>query len=131
MKEVKINFSYVSEDTVTSSKLASSVGSGIADVYATPMMVALMENSAMNCLDEFLEDGESSVGIKISTTHVSATPVGMKVKAEAEIKAVDGRKVDFKIIAYDESGVIGEADHTRFVVNTKKFIEKANNKIIV
>lgn len=131
MREVQILTTNKTEIIVTKDKLASVVGSGCADVFATPMMIALMENSAMKCLESFLDDGETSVGTEISTTHISATPFGMKVYAESTITAVDGRKVDFKIEAFDECGKIGEATHSRFVVNAEKFISKANSKLNV
>ena len=128
MKEIQINANNRTELIVSKDKLASSVGSGNANVFATPMMVALMENSAMKCLSDFLEDGETSVGVAISTTHIAATPFGMKVYAISTITSFEGRKVNFKIEAFDECEKIGEATHTRFVVNLEKFISKANSK---
>ncbi len=131
MQQVQIQATNKTEATVTEQHLASFVGSGLAEVYATPMMVALMENSAMNCLAQFLDEGETSVGTEISVSHISATPLGMKVYAISAITAVDGRKVDFEIEAFDECGKIGTAKHTRFVVNSEKFIQKANSKFNV
>lgn len=129
MKQIITGTTNKSKVTVTKDKLASSVGSGAADVFATPMMIALMENSAFENLANFLEDGETSVGTEISVSHTSATPFGMEVYAVSTITAVDGRKVDFKIEAYDPCGLIGEATHSRFVVNSEKFIAKANSKL--
>ena len=83
----------------------------------------------MNCLAQFLDEGETSVGTAISTTHSAATPCGMKIKAEAKIIAVNGRKVDFEIIACDEVGEIGKATHSRFVVFSEKFQAKTDSKI--
>jgi predicted thioesterase len=131
MKEIKINTQNKLEMIVTEDQLASKVGSGAADVFATPMMVALMENSAMQCLADFLDEGETSVGIEISVSHTSATPLGMNVYAISTITAVDGRKVDFDIEAFDECGKIGTAKHSRFVVNFEKFMQKTNAKLKV
>ena len=108
--------------------LASYVGSGDVEVYATPMMIALMEEVSAKCLQQFLEEGMASVGMHIATSHIAATPKGMTVKAQAQITAVDGRKVSFAIKAYDEAGLIGEGTHERFIVNRQKFQEKTQAK---
>ncbi len=129
MKEVIINTKMKAEQTVEASKTAAAVGSGTARVFATPMMIALMENAALKCLDKFLDEGETSVGTEIQTTHISATPMDMDVYAIAEIVGAEGRRVDFKITAYDKCGVIGEAKHTRVVVNAERFESKANEKL--
>ena len=114
---------------VSKEMLASAVGSGAADVFSTPMMIALMEKAAFLNLQQFLDEGESSVGMEISVKHTSATPLGMEVYATSEITAIDGKKVDFKMEAYDSCGLIGEATHSRFVINAEKFIAKANSKL--
>ena len=129
MKQIITGTTNKSKVTVTKDKLASSVGSGAADVFATPMMIALMENSAFENLANFLDEGETSVGTEISVSHTSATPFGMEVYAVSTITAVGGHKIDFKIEAYDSCGLIGEATHSRFVVNSEKFIAKANSKL--
>lgn len=128
MKQITVNKVKEYEIIVTESMLASKVGSGIVDVYATPMMVALMEQTAVMCLAEFMEGDETSVGIRMDTTHEAATPVGMRVIAKATITAVEGKKVTFAIIASDESSIIGRATHERFIVNKHRFEEKAKNK---
>ncbi len=129
MKNIVISTQYKSEDFVSRDKLASTVGSGDADVFATPMMVALMENAAMKCLLQFLEEGESSVGTEISASHISATPLGMKVYAVATLTGFEGKRVEFNVEAFDECGKIGEAKHTRFIINLEKFSNKTNAKI--
>lgn len=129
MKEIKLQASLTKECLVTNELLASSVGSGIVKVYATPMMIALMENCAAELLSQFLEEGETSVGIRIQTTHDAATPAGMKVWATAEITAVDRKKVTFRIVAKDEKDVIGVAEHARFIVNKEAFEAKAQSKL--
>ncbi|MEG0709863.1 MAG: thioesterase family protein [Erysipelotrichaceae bacterium] len=129
MKDIQIHATYNQEITVSKELLASSVGSGIVDVYATPMMIALMENTAATCLDQFLEQGETSVGVMMNTTHDAPTPLGMKVFVSAEIVGVDRKKVSFKIIAKDEKDTIGTALHDRFIINKEKFEAKANSKL--
>lgn len=129
MKEITIGSVLTKELTVTNDLLACHVGSGIVQVYATPMMIALMENTACECLNPFLDEGETSVGVMMNTTHDAATPAGMKVRVTAEITAVDRKKVSFSIIAEDEKDVIGKASHDRFVVNKEKFESKAQSKL--
>lgn len=129
MKEITIGSVLTKELTVTDDLLACHVGSGIVQVYATPMMIALMENTACECLNPFLDEGETSVGVMMNTTHDAATPAGMKVRVTAEIIAVDRKKVSFSIIAEDEKDVIGKASHDRFVVNKEKFESKAQSKL--
>lgn len=129
MKEITIGSVLTKELTVTNDLLACHVGSGIVQVYATPMMIALMENTACECLNQFLDEGETSVGVMMNTTHDAATPAGMKVRVTAEIIAVDRKKVSFSIIAEDEKDVIGKASHDRFVVNKEKFESKAQSKL--
>ena len=129
MKEIKIGSVLTKEITVTDDLLACHVGSGIVNVYATPMMIALMENTACECLNPFLDEGETSVGVMMNTTHDAATPAGMKVSVTAEITALDRKKVSFSIIAKDEKDVIGKASHDRFVVVKEKFETKAQSKL--
>ncbi|RHU04641.1 MULTISPECIES: thioesterase family protein [Erysipelotrichaceae] len=129
MKEIKIGSVLTKEITVTDDLLACHVGSGIVNVYATPMMIALMENTACECLNPFLDEGETSVGVMMNTTHDAATPAGMKVSVTAEITAIDRKKVSFSIIAKDEKDVIGKASHDRFVVVKEKFEAKAQSKL--
>lgn len=128
MKEIKLGATYTLETTVEESLLASHVGSGIVDVYATPMMIALMEKTATLCLDSYLDEGETSVGVMINTTHDAATPSGMDVQATAEIIAVEHKKVTFRIVAKDECDTIGVAKHERFIVVKDKFEARAKTK---
>lgn len=129
MKEIVINTSFTNEMIVTEDQLACKVGSGIVEVYATPMMIALMEKTACDCLQQFLEEGETSVGVMMNTTHDAATPAGMKVQATAVITAVDRKKVSFEIIAKDEKDTIGKASHDRFIVKKEVFEAKAKAKL--
>lgn len=108
---------------------AKIVGSGDLLVYATPCMVALMEGAACESIAPFLAEGESSVGTMMNVVHTSATPVGMEVRAESVVTAVDGRKVSFEIVAYDEAGEIGRATHERFIIKAERFLEKTYDKL--
>lgn len=125
MKEVRIGQTLTKEMVVEEKDLAVQVGSGSVSVFATPMMIALMEHAAAACLDAFLDEGETSVGVMMNTTHDAATPCGMKVCATAQIVAVDRKKIRFDIIAKDEKDVIGTAAHERVVVNKEKFEARA------
>lgn len=125
MKDIVIGTVFEKELVVSEEQLACNVGSGIVRVYATPMMIALMEAAACSCLAPFLEDGETSVGVMMNTTHDAATPVGMKVHVKAEITAVDRKKVSFAMIATDEKDTIGVASHDRFIVKKESFEAKA------
>jgi len=108
---------------------ALEVGSGSLLVYATPCMVALMEGAACEAIAAALPEDKTSVGIALSISHLSATPVGLEVRAEAEVISVDKNIVSFTVTAYDESGKIGEGTHKRAIVSTQKFLEKTYNKL--
>lgn len=108
---------------------AKTMGSGSLDVFATPAMIALMEETAWKSVQPYLEEGQGSVGIQLNVDHLSATPLGMKVRCESEVTAVEGRKLTFKVAAYDEAGLIGEGTHQRFIVDNEKFQGKANKKL--
>ena len=108
---------------------AQYVGSGSLLVYATPCLAALMEGAACAAIEEALPQGQTSVGTALNLEHLSATPVGVDVRASAEVTAVDGRKITFAITAFDEAGEIGRATHTRVLVNSEKFLEKTYQKL--
>lgn len=108
---------------------AREVGSGDLLVYATPCMVALMEGAACEAIAEALTDTQTTVGTALSIEHISATPVGMEVRAEAEVTAVEGKVITFELHAFDEDGEIGKGTHKRVLVNSQKFLEKAYNKL--
>ena len=113
---------YTSEIKVEEKHLACNVGSGDLPVFGTPMMMALMENAAMLCVATDLEEGQSTVGGYISSSHIKPTGLGKTVKATAELIAIDGRKLKFKVVAEDEDGKIGEGEHLRFIINKEKFM---------
>lgn len=114
---------------VTKENTAAAVGSGGLLVFGTPYMIALMEKAACECINPYLEEGQSSVGTMLNVQHTSATPVGMEVRAEAILTAVDGRKLSFDVVAYDEKGEIGKGTHERFIINEEKFLAKTYDKL--
>ena len=116
------------DDVVTEDKLAKNVGSGLVRVYATAMMIALTEKAAVLSVEPFLEEGQGTVGTLVNMSHVSATPLGMKVWAETELVEIDRRKLTFKVAAYDERGLIGEGTHERFIIDNRRFQEKSESK---
>ena len=122
---------FISHETVRTKNYAKTMRSGDLEVFATPSMVALMENAAMTCLQSFLEEGQGSVGTHLDISHDAPPPIGMKVWAEAEITAVseNGKMVDFAVKAWDESGPIGSGTHTRAIVKNEKFLAKCNAKL--
>ena len=117
------------EITVTKELTAISVGSGDLEVYATPAMIALMEGTASESVKSELEEGQGSVGTSIAIKHLAATPVGMRVRCETELVDVDGRRLVFKIEAFDDKDKIGEGTHERFIISNDKFQNKTNSKL--
>ena len=108
---------------------AKEVGSGSLLVYATPCMVALMEGAACEAIEEALGEDKTTVGIELNIQHTSATPVGLEVRAEAEVTAVDGKIITFELRAFDEAGEIGKGTHKRAIVPVQKFLDKAYAKL--
>ena len=108
---------------------AKEVGSGDLLVYATPCMVALMEGAACEAIADCLTDTQTTVGTALNIEHLSATPVGLEVRAEAEVTAVEGKLITFSLRAFDEAGEIGRGTHQRVIVNSQKFLDKAYNKL--
>ncbi len=121
---MQIGKKYTSTMIVEEKHLACNVGSGDLPVFATPMMMALMENAAMLCVADELEDGSSTVGGQISSSHLKPTGLGKTVTATAELISADGRKLKFKVSASDEGGLIGEGEHLRFIIDKEKFMSK-------
>lgn len=108
---------------------AAEVGSGSLLVYATPCMVALMEGAACEAVADCLGEDKTTVGTELNISHLSATPVGLNVRAEAEVTAVEGKLITFQVTAYDEAGKIGEGTHKRCIVPVQRFLEKAYSKL--
>lgn len=126
--ELRAGMSAQVERIVSDDDTAVSFGSGGVRVFATPMMIALMENAALNAVDIHLGEGFATVGLSLNVKHIAATPVGMKVTARAELAGIEGRKLIFKVEAYDEHEKIGEGTHERYVVELAKFLEKTGRK---
>ena len=116
------------ETVVVQENTAAAVGSGLVPVFATPYMIALMENAAVNALTPYMEENQGSVGTHLDVSHDAATPIGMKVWAEAEVTAVDGKALTFSVTAYDEAGVIGKGTHNRFIITVDRFLAKSEKK---
>ena len=108
---------------------AKEVGSGDLLVYSTPCMVALMEGAACEAIADALGDNQTTVGTALNIEHISATPVGLEVRAEAEVTAVEGKVITFAVSAFDEVGQIGKGTHKRVLVNSQKFLEKVYDKL--
>lgn len=116
------------EIVVTKDVTAAAIGSGMVDVFATPMMISLMENTCAKSVASHLQADESTVGTHVNVSHCAATPIGMKVYCESELIEIDRRRLTFKVTAYDERGLIGEGLHERFIIDSKKFQAKINSK---
>lgn len=108
---------------------ALEVGSGSLLVYATPCMVALMEGAACEAIAQALPETQTTVGTLLNLEHISATPVGLEVRAEAEVTAVEGKCITFSVKAFDESGEIGHGTHQRVIVTSQKFLDRAYAKL--
>jgi len=117
--------SFTQEITVTENDTAIAHGSGSLPVFATPAMVAFMENTAVKCIANDLDKKLDTVGIQINTKHLKATKVGKKVTCTAKLTEVDGKKLTFEIEAADEDGPIGSSLHKRYVIDPIKFMERA------
>lgn len=118
------NSSFVLEESVKFETTAKAVGSGLLEVFATPAMIALMEKTAMMAVSEQMPEGFNTVGTRVEVDHIKATPLGMKVRCEASLRAQDGRKLEFEVVAHDETGLIGKGLHTRFIINEDRFMQK-------
>jgi predicted thioesterase len=116
-------------EIVTENNIARKYGSGSVNVYATPAMVGLMENASFSCVDPHLPKGHVTVGTFVDVKHLAATPVGMKVTAKVELVLVAGKRLEFKVEAFDEKEKIGEGTHGRYIINQDKFISKAEEKV--
>ncbi len=116
------------EIIVKENETAASYGSGGVDVYATPAMIGLIENTSLNAVDSFLPERYATVGVHLDVKHLAATPVGMKVTATAELIEIDRKKLVFKVEAFDEKDKIGEGTHSRFIINKEKFLKMTQEK---
>lgn len=121
---MEIGLSFTATTLVSAANTAAALGSGDMDVFATPAMVALMENAAMNCVSSHLEPNQTTVGSQINTSHIKPSALGATISATATLSAVEGRKLTFNVTARDEQGIIGEGTHSRFVVDRERFLAK-------
>ena len=121
---MEIGLTYTSTLVVSKDHVAAVMGSGDLHVFATPAMVALMENAAMLAVAPHLPEGSTTVGAMINTSHMKPSPVDETVRATAVLTGIEGRKLTFSIQATDSKGVIGEAEHVRFIVDKERFMSK-------
>lgn len=127
-EKIEVGMKREASEEVVEGNTALAVGSGSLPVYATPAMTCLMEKAAAELAEECLPEEWTSVGIALDVQHKAATPVGMKVRAEAEVTAVEGRKIVFAVRAFDGKEEIGSGTHQRFAVLREKFMAKARGK---
>ena len=127
--EITVGMKGIATTEIERADTALEVGSGSLLVYATPCMVALMEGAACNAIAEAIPEDKTSVGTELAISHISATPVGMEVRAEAEVTEVNGSMITFTVTAYDEVGKIGEGTHKRAVISTQRFLDKTYSKL--
>ena len=125
---MEIGLTYTSTLVVSKDHVAAVMGSGDLHVFATPAMVALMENAAMLAVAEHLPEGSTTVGAMMNTSHVKPSPVDESIKATAVLTEINGRELKFNIAARDEVGIIGEGTHTRFIVSRERFMDKLNKR---
>jgi fluoroacetyl-CoA thioesterase len=129
MNEITVGLIGETTQVVTTDDTAARWGSGLVAGYSTPAMIALMENAAFSATKDVLPEGQTTVGIEVNIKHLAATPVGMTVRARAELMQVEGRKLVFQVEAWDEVEKIGEGTHTRFVVDAARFDKRMREKI--
>lgn len=115
---------YTSKTTVCKENTALTIGSGDMEVFATPALVALMENAAMNAVKPYLPEGSTTVGAMIQTSHIKPSGLGEEISATALLEEAEGRKLTFKVSASDPKGIIGEGIHIRYIVDRERFLSK-------
>ena len=128
MSELKVGIKGIKELAVTEDVTAAALDSGGLAVFATPAMIALMEFAAWASVEDCLEEGQTTVGTLMNVKHLAATPVGMSVRAESELVEVAGRRLVFKVAAFDDKDLIGEGMHERFIINADKFMARTEAK---
>ncbi len=124
---LEIGLKASSSTTVASSTTAIALGSGDLEVFATPAMIALMENAAMCAVAAHLPEGSTTVGTAMSSSHVKASGMGAQITARATLTAVEGRMLSFEVEAYEGEVLIGKGEHTRFIVDKTKFMQKVKS----
>lgn len=124
MADLEVGLKGYAETMVDESNVASSVGSGLLDVFSTPSMIALMEKACKESVAPFLDEGQGTVGIRLEVDHLAATPIGQRVWVDSELIAVDKRILTFAVTAWSEKEKIGEGIHKRCVILNDRFLEK-------
>jgi fluoroacetyl-CoA thioesterase len=128
LDEIKPGLVGEAKESVTENLTAAAYGSEFVPAFATPAMIALMENASINAIHKHLAPGQTSVGTEVNIKHLAATPIGMSVHARSEVTGVDGRRVMFQVEAWDDRKKIGEGTHQRMVVDIARFNEKIQQK---
>lgn len=128
MSEILIGLVGETSEPVTAENTAARWGSGLVAGFSTPAMIALMENAAFSATKDLLPEGQTTVGVEVNIKHLAATPVGMTVRARAELLSVEGRKLLFKVEAWDDAEKIGEGTHARFIVDVARFDKRMADK---
>ena len=128
MTEIEVGLAGSASLVVAEEHTAPRVGSGRIHVLATPVMINLIEAAALEAVERLLPAGHQSLGTLLNVRHIAATPVGMRVTARAEVVAVEGRTIRFRVAAHDERELIGEGEHERVVVNVAKFDQRVQRK---
>jgi fluoroacetyl-CoA thioesterase len=109
---------------VTANNTATAYGSGTVDVFATPALVALMEQTAMESVDRYLPEGKITVGTEVHVSHLRATPLGKQITCKSILVSINEKQLCFEVEASDDKGVIGRGTHTRYIVDKQRFINK-------
>jgi predicted thioesterase len=125
---MEVGISAISETVVHDSDTALYIGSGSLNVFATPMLIALMENAAIKCVDGYLDNSLTTVGTAINMEHIKASLTGEKIVARATLTAINGRELLFDVEACGDNGLTGKGIHKRFIVETEKFMNKLKEK---
>ena len=128
VKYMEIGIKNTIETNVTVGITAKELRSGTLDVFGTPAMAALIEETAWRSVARYLDESQSTVGSRLDISHLSPTPVGMKVRCETVLTGIDGRHLSFRAEVYDEAGLIGTASHERYIIDSGKFRAKAESK---
>lgn len=126
--ELKVELIGETTHKVSNQDTAARWGSGLVDAFSTPALVGLVENASVTAVEKCLETSQTSVGVEISIKHLAATPVGMMVSARSELVEIEGRRLKFKVEAWDEKEKVCEGSHSRAIVDKSRFIDRLNQK---
>ena len=129
LSKLKLGLKGSAELVVGQEHTAPHVGSGRVHVLATPVMINLIEAAALEAVEDLLPEGHQSLGMRLDIRHYAATPIGMRVWATAELVAIDGRSLEFRVEAHDEKEAIGDGSHQRVIVNVARFDQRVQKKL--